>query len=826
MKNSLKNLVKHVLIIIGFAVLAILYFNPVLQGKEIIQSDIVQYTGMAKQMNDIRDAYDEETYWIDSAFVGMPTYQLGVNYPYNFVKKFDRLLRFLPRPADYLFLYLVCFYFLMLTITNDFRLSLIGALAFGFSTYLIVIIGGGHNSKAHAIAYMPLVLSGILLVFKKRYLIGFLVTTIGLALEINANHFQMTYYLLLLVLVLGICFFIDAFSKKKLRQFFISVSVLFGALFLSMGLNSTNILATQEYVKDTTRGKSELTINPDGSPKENSSGLSKAYITQWSYGISETFNLFIPRFMGGRNSEQLDKNSASYKTLLKHGASPSEALKIVETQIPTYWGEQPWVLGPAYIGASILLLFFLSFFLVKGKTKWWLTSTIVLTLLLSYGHNFELLTNFFIDYIPLYNKFRAVSSIQVIVELCVPILAIIGLQKLLDNSIEQTLKLKALKYTFIGLGGLTIFFLIFKSVLFDFVNSRELDQLSGPNSDLLSAIIDDRKDLFSYDAWRTLVLISIFSGVIWMYLKNRLSEKLSLILFAIIVLFDLVGVDRRYVNNENFTTSRTINNYFRPSQADKEILKDTSDFRVYDMSSGFFTGKASYLHNSIGGYHAAQPKRIQELYEFYLSKGNIEVLNMLNVKYLIKSSENGRPDAVKNPLANGNAWFITKLNLVDTANKEILALEKLNTKESAIVRKDTWLNFLDDSPQKFERYSSNEFSFAIGQENYIKLVSDKPDHLIYNSKNEESAFAVFSENFYQPGWQAFLNGKPVEHLRVNYTLRGLPIPAGIHTIEFKFIPKVIETGSGITIVSLVIFILVLISLLYLIFRKKNPEISN
>ena len=371
MKLSFKEFLPHILMVFGFVVVSLLYFNPVLSGKQIFQSDIKHYIGMAKQQNDFRDSTGEETYWTNSAFGGMPTYQLGAHYPHNYIKKLDSVLRFLPRPADYLFLYFIGFYILLLTLKVDFKLAALGALAFGFSTYLIIILGVGHNSKAHAIAYFPLVLSGIILTFRQKYVLGFLLTAIAMGLEIGTNHPQMTYYLMLLVIILGIAYLIDAYKKKVLPHFFKSVGLMIVAVILALGLNATNTLATQEYVKESTRGKSELTINPDGSSKETTSGLDKEYITEYSYGIGESFNLFIPRFMGGGGYEDVGKDSASYDYFTSLGASPIQALEQTK-QMPTYWGDQPIVEAPAYVGAVIIFLFVFALFLVNGRLKWWL----------------------------------------------------------------------------------------------------------------------------------------------------------------------------------------------------------------------------------------------------------------------------------------------------------------------------------------------------------------------------------------------------------------------------------------------------------------------
>ncbi|WP_271730114.1 YfhO family protein [Aquimarina algiphila] len=828
MKKITKFFTNHALVIIGFILFSLVYFYPVLGGKQIYQSDIVQYTGMARQINEYRSNHKKEIYWTDSSFGGMPTYQLGVNYPYNYVKKIDKFLRFLPRPADYLFLYLLCFYILGLVLTSDFKISLIGALAFGLSTYFLIIISVGHNSKAHAIAYMPLVLAGILLVFQKRYFIGFLLSTLALALEIGANHFQMTYYLMFAIIILGICYLINSFLKKQLRHFFSSVGILFVALLISIGLNSTNILATKEYVNDTTRGDSELTINSDGSPKEKTKGLSKEYITLWSYGIVETFNLVIPRFMGGENSEKLDENSNSYNTLIELGASPRQALNIVQGNIPTYWGEQPGVAGPAYIGATVIFLSLLALFLIKGKNKWWLISTSILVLLLSYGKNLAALTNFFIDYFPFYNKFRAVSSIQVIVELCIPIIAMLGLAKLFKtSSYENAIKLKKLKYVLIITTGVVIFLFVFRNLLFDFTSERDLmnKEIFGPN--LMDSIIEDRKSLFNIDIMRTLILMILCSVVIWSYLKKNTSKKVTIALIGLLIILDLVPVNRRYLNEENFVSSIQIKKPFVKSSADIEILKDKSHFRVYDLSSPFFSGRSSFFHNSIGGYHAAQPKRIQDLYDFYISKNNIEILNMLNVKYIIEPKEKEGAIVIKNPSANGNAWFVKSIKLVNTPNDEILYLDSIDTKKQAIVRNDIWENYRKAEEGYYDQSYFSGLSFDKDKEASIELIDNTPGYLKYSSNNNKVGFALFSENFYMPGWQAYMDGKKVSHIRVNYALRGVIVPPGKHNIEFKFSPEVISTGSNITLISFFVFIICILVLSYYkfknIFSKRHAQ---
>ncbi len=810
MSFSFKRILPHILVLIGFVVLSLAYFSPVLQGKKINQSDIMHYIGMAQQQKEFAKETGEETYWTNSAFGGMPTYQLGAKYPHNYIKKLDLTLRFLPRPADYLFLYFIGFYILMLSLKVDYKLAALGALAFGFSTYLIIILGVGHNSKAHAIAYMPMVLAGIVLTFRKKYVLGFLLTSVALGLEIVANHFQMTYYLLLLVIVLGIAYLIDAYRKKQLPHFFKSVGLLSVAAVLAVGLNATNIMATQEYVKESSRGKSDLTINADGSAKEVTSGLSREYITEYSYGILETFNLYIPKFMGGGNREDVGKDSETYRAYINLGASPIEALE-ASRNAPMYWGDQTIVEAPAYVGAVIIFLFVLGLFLVKGRLKWWLVGGTILSLLLSYGKNFGFLTDFFIDYVPLYNKFRAVSSIQVLLELCIPVLGIFALVRLFNDFQKDEEKLKALKYSVGITAGLALLFLLFKSTLFDFESFRDDGYIEAYGQPFIDAIIEDRKALMSTDTLRTLILVLLSAGTIYLFLKKKLSEKLVVVVFAILLLFDLVSVNRQYVNNDNFVSALKVDKPYQANTADKEILKDEGHFKVLDMSSEGQNkpGRAAYFHNSLMGYSAARMGRYNELLDFHVYKNNMNVLNMLNTKYII-AEEQGTIFPYTNTEANGNAWFVSKIKVVNTANEEIIALDSLDTKTTAVL----------------EKYmaSKNKLkpTYQVDSTASIQLKAHKPNYLKYASTNANDGLAVFSENYYEQGWHAYINGSVVPHLRVNYVLRALEIPKGNHIIEFKFEPEVVETGSKVALASSVAFgILLLLGLFYEFKRLKD-----
>ena len=805
---SFKRFLPHVLVLLGFVVLSLVYFSPVLQGKKINQSDIMHYIGMAQQQKEFAKTTGEETYWTNSAFGGMPTYQLGAKYPHNYIKKLDLTLRFLPRPADYLFLYFIGFYILLLSLKVDYKLAALGSLAFGFSTYMIIILGVGHNAKAHAIAYMPLVLSGIILTFRKKYILGFLLTVVALGLEIVANHFQMTYYLLLLVIVMGIAYLVDVYRKRQLPHFFKSVGLLSIAAILAVGLNATNIMATQEYVKESSRGKSDLTINADGSSKEVTSGLSREYITEYSYGILETFNLFIPKFMGGGNREDVGKDSETYKTYINLGASPIEALE-ASRNAPMYWGDQTIVEAPAYVGAVIIFLFVLGLFLVKGRLKWWLIGGTILSLLLSYGKNLGFLTDFFIDYVPLYNKFRAVSSIQVILELCIPVLGIFALVRLFNDFHKDEEKLKALKYSIGITAGLALIFLLFKSALFDFESFRDKDIPEV----FVDAFIRDRKALFTADTLRTLILVLLSAATIYLFLKKKLSEKIVVVVFAVLILFDLVSVDRQYVNSDNFTSALRVDKPYQANAADKEILKDKGHFRVFDASRAGQgqPARAAYFHNTLFGYHAAKLGRYDELLEFHVYKSNPNVLNMLNTKYVIDENQQGRAEAVTYyTQPNGNAWFVRELKQLTNANAEIKALDSLDTKQKAVMT-------MSDFSSKPE-----VINYQVDSTASISLIEFKPNYLKYKSNNSNEGLAVFSEIYYKHGWNAYIDGNLVPHLRVDYVLRALEIPKGNHTIEFKFEPEVVKTGSKVALASSVIFgILLMLALFYELKQRKT-----
>ena len=677
-----------------------------------------------------------------------------------------------------------------------------GALSFGFSTYLIIILGVGHNAKAHAIAYMPLVLSGIILTFQKRYYLGFIITALASGLELVTNHPQMTYYLGFLIIILGITYLVHAIKSKELPAFFKATAVLFIAAVFAFSMNATNLMATSEYAKESTRGKSELTINPDGSPKEQTTGLDKDYITQFSYGKLETFNLFIPRFMGGGNREDIGKDSETYKAFRALGATPIQALQ-ESKQAPMYWGDQPIVEAPAYIGAVVIFLFVLALFLYQGRFKWWLIAGVLMSLLLSYGKNLSFLTDFFIDYVPLYNKFRAVSSIQVLLELCIPLLAALGLAQLFHKDRSSKTKLEALKKSLGIVAGLTVVFLIFKNSLFDFVGSSDGQFKEYYGASFVEALRLDRSAIFTEDALRTLLLVLAVGGLIFIYLKQKITQNTTIVILGLLLILDLVGVDRRYVNNDNFVSALKVDRPYQASTIDKELLKDTTNFRVLDRSDN--STKSSYFHNSIEGYHAAKLRRFKAVQEFHIDKTNFEVLNMLNTKYIIYQNKEGEVLYFENENTNGNAWFVDAIESFETPDEEILALDKINTKTTAIA---------NASDLKSKRFVKDSMAS-------IQLVDYKLNHLVYETKTTEDGFAVFSEVYYKNGWNATIDGVEVKHYNVNYILRGLEIPKGTHTVVFKFNPSVVTTGSNISLVSSILLVLLILGQGILIYRKPS-----
>lgn len=796
MEINFKSILKYGAVVVGFILVSIIYFNPILQGKKIYQSDIAQYVGMAKEIIDYRESAKEETYWTNRGFAGMPTYLLGAKYPHHYIKKLDTAIRFLPRPADYLFLYFISFFILLTVLKVEPLLAFFGSLAFGFSTYFIIILGVGHNAKAHAIGYMPLVLSGILLVFNKKYIRGGLLFCLSMALELVANHYQMTYYFMLMATIVGGVFLYEAIKEKEVPSFVKSTVVLLSGLVLAIAMNASSILATKEYSEFSTRGKSEIKVDPEGNLKEAIQGLDKSYILSYSYGILETMNLMIPRFMGGSSSENLGKDAAIVKELVKMGSPYSNAKEIAKSG-PGYWGEQPYVGAPAYIGISLIFLFVLGLLSYKGAKKSWVIITVLLAMALSWGKNLNFLSNFFIDYVPLYNKFRAVTSIQVLIELCVPLFAIYTLCQFFISKEKQEVKLKHIYKATAICGGIAVLFLLLRnSALVSFTSSRDINILNSTSIGFLDALKEDRARMFTTDIIKGLGIILIVAGVLWGFVKNKISKNVAVIVFGIVFLLDLVPVAWRYVNTDNFVRESQVTGAFRPTKADKFIKQDTTHYRVYDITKDpFNSARAPYFHKALGGYHAAKPQRMQNLYEFYLAKGYEPVLDILNVKYFIFNDKKGQAQVQRNETALGNAWFVTDVTTKDTADEELLSLEKIDLRKKAVIAKNELIA---------------EKTFVADSLASIQLTIYKPNQLEYLSENANDGFAVFSEVYYKKGWKAYVDGVSTSVFKTNYLLRGIQIPSGKHKITFVFDPQVVKTGSMITLIASVVFLMFVI----------------
>lgn len=794
----MKTYLNHFICVAILGIVSVVYFYPIVSGKSIQQSDISQFLGMSKQIVDHREEFNEEPFWLDNAFLGMPSFQVSAKYPFDILYYIDQGIRFLPRPADYLFLYLISFYFLIISLRINYKYALFGALAFGFSTYLIIILGVGHNTKALALGYLPLVLSGFLITLRGDYLKGFIISSLFLGLQVHANHYQMTYYTLIMLLIVVVIHYWDFFKKNELRRIYQSLIVFLSVGLISLMMNAPSLLATKEYSEFSTRSKNEISINPDGSLKESMNGLDKDYITEYSYGILESFNLIFPRFMGGGSSETIRESSKLMEFI--RSLEPNQAQQVYQFS-KMYWGNQPIVAAPAYLGISIFFIFLISLLLVNDLNRKWIVISVIISLILSWGKNFSVLTDFMIDSFPLYDKFRAVSSIQVIIEFCIPFLAVLGLKNFFSNDFDEKKKLNSLKYVSVFLISLILIFYVFGGYILDFKSDFEI---FSQYPEILNLIIEERKYLFEYDLIRSLIIVISVAIILFLFLKKLIKANVSLALLTIVLIFDLWDVNKSYVNADQFVNSTNVISPFTKAIYDEAILRDKSDFRVYEPQRGFSNARTSYFHKSIAGYHAAKPKRIQNLYDFYISNNNMKILSMLNVKYLIQISEDNPLGVTRNPNNLGNAWFIEETKIVDSADEELLNLNQVELKSICITQDQ----------------SLKGLNYKLDNRNSIELVKRKANELVYKSSTTSTQFAVFSEAFYKKGWQAYIDNKPVSHYKVNYLLRGLIIPEGDHEIVFKFYPEIVKSGVYISIVSYLILFMIFIKL---ILDKKNVQ---
>jgi len=808
MKNiSFKQLIPYLSAVAIFVVISLAYFSPLLEGKKLKQSDITQFLGMSKEISDFRDKTGEEALWTNSMFGGMPAYQISVQYKGNVLRYVDQLMQlYLPQPAGMVFLYMIGFFILLLVLKVDKWLAIAGAIGFGFSSYLFIIFEAGHNSKAHAIGYMAPVLAGIILTYQKRYLAGGILAAIALSLELLTNHLQITYYLMMIAGVFVITELISSIRAKQLPDFAKATGVLFIASIFAVLTNITNIWATYEYGKETIRGKTELT-----SEKSNrTSGLDKDYATGWSYGKMETFTLLIPNFNGGSSHGALSETSNTYKALKANNVDDNQAQKIIKA-LPLYWGSQPGVAGPVYIGAIIMFLFVFALFAVDNKYKWWLLAATVLSILLAWGKNFMPFTNFFLHYVPGYNKFRAVSMTLVIAELCIPLLAVLGLQKVFSGEIDKKKLIKYLYYSVGIAGGISLIFAVAGSAFFDFISPADEQYKSYFPDWLMAAIREDRAALLSADAFRSLVFIVLAGAAIWAMINQKIKKPVFFTALILLILIDLWSVNRRYLNSDSFVRKSVAAVPFQPTTADQIIMKDLDpDFRVFNqtVSNPFADASTSYFHKSLGGYHGAKLRRYQELIDYQLSKGNMNVFNMLNTKYFIVPDEKGQPQVQINMQALGNAWFVNNAHMVNNADEELAELTNFVPTETAIYDK---------------RFENQVKGHIISKDmlSNITLTAYKPNHLTYKSETVKEQLAVFSEIYYDKGWNAYIDGKPAPYFRADYVLRAMIVPAGNHTIEFKFEPQIYKTGEKISLASSILLVLLALGSIGLMIKNKN-----
>ena len=780
--EKLKKLRPHLIVLLLFMSISFVYFSPLLEGKMLDMHDIKQWQGMSKEVVDFHEKTGENALWTNSMFSGMPAYQIATWSDANLIQYVVKVITLgMPRPASLLFLYLLGFYILLLSLKVDYRLAAVGAIAFAFSSYFFIIIQAGHMTKAHAIAYVPMVVAAVLYTYRGKMLLGGVLTALTVALEIYANHLQITYYLALMLLIIGLVQFVKDLKAKNLVDFAKRTGVLLVAALLASGTAFTNLAATMEYGKDSTRGKSELTTNLDN----KTTGLDKDYATQWSYGIAETFTLLIPNFHGGASQGELTTESETYQAI----KSTPNAKQLIK-QLPLYWGDQPGVSGPTYAGAIVIFLFVLGLFFVKSEMRIWLVMATIMSIMLAWGKNFMGLTELFLDYFPGYNKFRAVSMILVIAEFTVPLLGFVALNKFLSSDKLENEKEKSLKLAFYFVGGITLLFALIPSLFFDFVGGQ--DASLEKNGWSIDALQSDRAGLLSADAWRSFIFIALTFGTLWLFLKNQLQSKYVIFIVGVLVLADMWTVNKRYLNNDNFASKRKVEKPYQASQADQQILNDKDpNFRVFNQTvSTFNDASTSYFHKSIGGYHGAKLKRYQELIENHIAKGNMAVLNMLNTKYFI--SQQGQVQ--QNPGAMGNAWFVNNVNIVANADAEIAALNGFNPDSTAIVD----IRFSDQIIENLDNSNAT-----------ITLEEYKPNYLKYTSSSTKDGIAIFSEIYYDKGWNAYIDGELKPHFRADYVLRGMQIPEGNHLVEFKFEPSTYKTGETVALASSVTLLLLL-----------------
>lgn len=804
---NFKNWLPHLWVILIMLAAAIIYNSPVLTGKSLRMEDMTQVAGMSKEINEYKEKEGRYPLWTNSLFGGMPSYQIAMDVPNMWIAKLGGVVyKWLPNPANLLLLYFLGFYLLLVLLGFSNWQGLLGAFAFGFSTYNLIIIDAGHITKAIAIGFMPPVLAGLILLFRGKLLGGFALLSLMLALQLYAYHYQITYYLGMMIAVYVLVKGIELVQKKQLALFVKAASLSVAALILAIAANFTSFSVTNEYSKETMRGGSELR-NDDES---GASGLDKEYALRWSNGIAESFTLLIPNFHGGASGSEIGEDSKTFEVLTSGGIPRGQAQSFVK-QAPTYFGDQPGVAGPTYFGALVVFLFVLALFVVDGPAKWWLGSVALLSIVLSWGKNFELVTDLFFFHVPYYNKFRAVAMSLVIASVAFPLLAMILLKRLEAGEIDKEKLKKGLIYAGTLVGGFCALFVLAPGMFFDF--SAPVDANFSNFPGLADALMEDRATMLRNDAVKSLLLVALGFGAIWYHLQGKLSIQRMVMLFLVANTSDLWATNKRYLNEEDFVNKRLVEQPFEATPADLQILQDTTlHYRVYDLGNRnpFNENRAGYFHKSLGGYHAAKLSRYEDVKVQWLETGNMNVINAFNTRYIITNQEGVGLVPQFNPDAYGNAWLVSNVLLVPDARTEIdtMGSPMVSLRQTAVV------------DQRFASFVEGK-SFTPDSLASITLTSYHPEKLTYRFNAASEQLAVFSEVFYDKGWKAFIDGQEVPHFRANYLFRALAIPAGEHQIEFRFEPDTYILGEKVSLAASILLLLTSLGALIVpMVRKK------
>ncbi len=811
MKNFLAKLLPYIFPILIIVSISVIYFSPdIFEGKMLFQGDTQQGIAIGQEAKAFNEATGETTRWTNSLFGGMPNFQISPSYENNKVlKMIEKVYSLgLPIPVSYIYIMAIGFFILLMVLNVKWYISLLGALAYAFSSYFFIIIAAGHIWKFITLAYIPPTIAGIILAYRGKYLKGALLAAFFGMLQIHANHIQMSYYSFIFIIPLVIGYLVDAMNKKELKGFGKATLSLVVAAILAVAANLPSIYNTYEYSKETMRGKSELaseTTSQDG----EGGGLSIDYITQWSYGIGESWTLLIPDTKGGATG-YLSKDKDAMKE-----ASPS--LRQYVGQMNRYWGDQPFTAGPVYAGAIIMFLFLIGCFIVKGPIKWACIIASIVSLLLSWGHNFMPLTEWFVNNVPLYDKFRTVSSILIVAEFAIPLLAAFALKEIFDK--PQIVK-DSKKNIIIPLAltaGVALVFALMPTLFFGFLSAQEAQMaMSQPEYQIIFEELESvRESIFVSDAWRTFFLVTMSAVVVMLFVYKKINAKVFALLMIALVVVDMYPINKRYLNSDNFVSKRKVKSAFQMTQADRDILQDSDpNYRVLNLTVATYNDPTtSYYHKSIGGYSAAKLRRYDDLIKYQLSKGNMKVINMLNTKYIITASEDGSPEAMYNPDAAGNAWFVDEVMWVDGAKAEMDALNYFDVNRTVIADN----HFADKIPAVIPQKTEGDT---------IYLTHYQPNKLTYKSVSQNGGYAVFSEIYFPWGWQITIDGESVEMARVNYLLRGLNIPAGEHDIEFRFEPTSLRVTTAIAFASIMVVLLAGVFVLVRLYRKRNEELTK